>query len=156
MNRTTILCALMAVSAVGSGPALAQRDQDERHGQQSHERDRDEGRGQQSHQRNQPPGQEQRGRQDHGRQGERGPHGPPPEAHPGNSWQDERGAGPDHRLHRGDRLPPDYHNRYYVVDDWRGHHLSAPPHGYHWVQVGGDYVLVAVATGIIMSLLLNQ
>jgi Ni/Co efflux regulator RcnB len=43
-----------------------------------------------------------------------------------------------------------------VVDDWRNHHLSAPPRGYHWVQVGGDYVLVAIATGIILQLLLNN
>jgi Ni/Co efflux regulator RcnB len=69
---------------------------------------------------------------------------------------DERGAGPDHRFHRGDRLPTKYRNRTYVVDDWRGHRLSAPPRGYHWVQVGGDYVLVAIATGVILQLLLNN
>lgn len=43
-----------------------------------------------------------------------------------------------------------------VVDDWRGHRLSAPPRGYHWVQVGADYVLVAIATGIILQLILDQ
>ena len=47
-------------------------------------------------------------------------------------------------------------NRGYVVDDWRGHRLSAPSRGYHWVQTGGDYVLVATATGIITQILLNQ
>jgi Ni/Co efflux regulator RcnB len=67
-----------------------------------------------------------------------------------------RGAGPDHAWYRGDRLPTYYRGRYYVVDDWRGHHLYAPPQGYHWVQAGGDYVLVAIATGIIASILLNQ
>lgn len=67
-----------------------------------------------------------------------------------------RGAGPDHRFHRGDRLPWEYRNRTYVVDDWRGHRLSAPPRGYHWVQMGADYVLVAVATGLIVQLLLGQ
>ncbi|HVZ45703.1 MAG TPA: RcnB family protein [Ramlibacter sp.] len=70
--------------------------------------------------------------------------------------RDERGAGPDHEFHRGDRLPAEYRNRTYVVDDWRGHHLSAPPRGYHWVQTGGDYVLAAVATGVILQLLLNH
>ena len=44
----------------------------------------------------------------------------------------------------------------YVVDDWRGHHLSAPPRGYHWVQTGSDYVLVAIATGVILQLLLSH
>lgn len=70
--------------------------------------------------------------------------------------RDRRGAGPDHEFHRGGRLPPEYRHRQYVVDDWRGHHLSAPPRGYHWVQTGGDYVLVAIATGVILQLLLND
>jgi len=43
-----------------------------------------------------------------------------------------------------------------VVNDWRGHHLSPPPRGYQWVQVGNDYVLAAIATGIIAQLLLNN
>jgi Ni/Co efflux regulator RcnB len=74
----------------------------------------------------------------------------------GDPHQGERGAGPDHQYHRGDRLPAEYRNRSYVVDDWRGHHLSAPPRGYHWVQTGSDYVLVAIATGVILQLLLNN
>ena len=73
-----------------------------------------------------------------------------------NERRDERGAGPNHAFHRGERLPAEYRHRQYVVDDWRGHNLSAPPRGYHWVQTGGDYVLVAIATGIILQLLLNN
>ena len=69
---------------------------------------------------------------------------------------DGPGAGPDHAFYRGGRLPHEYRNRQYVVDDWRGHHLSAPPRGYHWVQTGGDYVLAAIATGVIASILLNH
>lgn len=68
---------------------------------------------------------------------------------------DERGAGPDHNFRRGGRLPVYYRTQYYVVDDWRGHRLSAPPRGYHWVQTGSDYVLVAIATGIILQIFLN-
>ena len=67
-----------------------------------------------------------------------------------------RGAGPRHDLHRGGRLPSEYRNRQYVVNDWRGHRLSAPPRGYQWVQAGSDYVLVAAATGLIASIFLNQ
>jgi len=67
-----------------------------------------------------------------------------------------RGVGPNHAWYRGDRLPYEYRTRHYVVDDWRSHHLYAPPRGYQWVQSGGDYLLVAVATGIIASILLNQ
>jgi Ni/Co efflux regulator RcnB len=68
----------------------------------------------------------------------------------------ERGAGPDHAYYRGERMPLQYRSRQYVVEDWRSHRLSAPPRGYHWVQSGGDYVLVAIATGIILQLLLNN
>jgi Ni/Co efflux regulator RcnB len=57
--------------------------------------------------------------------------------------------------HRGGRMPQQYRSHQYVVNDWRGHHLSAPPRGYQWVQVGNDYVLAAIATGIIAQLLLN-
>ena len=44
----------------------------------------------------------------------------------------------------------------YVVEDWPRHRLSAPPAGYHWVQTGSDYLLVAIATGVIAQLLLNN
>lgn len=94
-----------------------------------------------------------------------GAHGPQRGAAPGRDGRgayDERGgykgrgAGPDHNFYRGGRLPQQYRSHQYVVDDWRGHHLSAPPRGYHWVRTGGDYVLVAIATGIIAQLLLSQ
>ena len=68
----------------------------------------------------------------------------------------ERGAGPNHDFRRGGRLSAEYRNRQYVVDDWRAHRLSAPPRGYHWVQTGPDYVLVAITTGIIAQILLSQ
>jgi Ni/Co efflux regulator RcnB len=71
-------------------------------------------------------------------------------------FDDERGAGPGHSFYRGDRLPNEYRGNRYVVDDWHGHGLRAPPRGYHWVQTGGDYVLVAIATGVILELLLSR
>ncbi|MBP6801054.1 hypothetical protein ETQ85_16015 [Zoogloea oleivorans] len=79
---------------------------------------------------------------------------PPPQAY----REDRRGpgAGPQRNFYRGDRLPSEYRHRNYVVNDWRGHRLSPPPRGYHWVQAGGDYVLVAIATGVILQILLNQ
>jgi Ni/Co efflux regulator RcnB len=66
-----------------------------------------------------------------------------------------RGAGPSHNFYRGGRLPAEYRDHRYVVSDWRGHHLSAPPRGYQWVQTGDDFVLAAIATGVIASVLLN-
>jgi Ni/Co efflux regulator RcnB len=70
--------------------------------------------------------------------------------------RDGRGAGPNHTFYRGGRLPVEYRHRHYVIEDWRGYHLSAPPRGYHWVQTGSDYVLIAIATGIIASIFLSQ
>jgi Ni/Co efflux regulator RcnB len=68
----------------------------------------------------------------------------------------ERGAGPEHSYYRGERLPAYYRSNQYVVNDWRGHRLSAPPRGYHWVQTGGDYVLVAIATGLSLNMIINN
>jgi Ni/Co efflux regulator RcnB len=62
--------------------------------------------------------------------------------------------GPDYR--RGGYIPYEYRNRQYVVTNWRDHHLNAPPRGQQWVQVGSDYVLIAIATGIIAQLVLSR
>ena len=35
--------------------------------------------------------------------------------------------------------------------DYKQQHLRAPPHGYEWRMVDGNYVLAAVATGVIAS-----
>ena len=56
---------------------------------------------------------------------------------------------------RGATIPREYRNRQYVVVNHRTHRLSAPPRGHQWVQVGADYVLIAVATGLIAHLVLN-
>ena len=77
--------------------------------------------------------------------------GPPPHAQRG-----RHGAGPQHNWVRGSRIPPQYRTRHYVVNDWRGHRLAPPPRGYHWVQNGGDYLLVAIATGVIAQLILSN
>lgn len=59
--------------------------------------------------------------------------------------------GPEFR--RGGYIPYEYRNRQYVVVNHSQHHLHAPPRGHQWVQVGGDYVLIAIATGLIASVL---
>jgi Ni/Co efflux regulator RcnB len=35
--------------------------------------------------------------------------------------------------------------------DYHHYHLNAPPRGYEWREVDGNYVLAAVATGVIAS-----
>jgi Ni/Co efflux regulator RcnB len=37
--------------------------------------------------------------------------------------------------------------------DYHAHHLKAPPRGYEWREVDGNYVLAAVATGVIASVI---
>jgi Ni/Co efflux regulator RcnB len=138
MNSKKIIAAIAAVCLLAGGAAFAK---DKDHGD-----DR----------------RDERGHQDNGRHGdnrgherdnhERQSHN---ERDDHNNRYEERGAGPDHNFRRGERLPVYYRHPYYVVDDWRGHRLSAPPRGYHWVQTGSDYVLVAIATGIIFQILVN-
>lgn len=57
---------------------------------------------------------------------------------------------------RGRHLPHDLRIPQYVVVNPHRHHLRTPPRGHHWVQVGGDYVLVAIATGIIANIIFNH
>ena len=88
----------------------------------------------------------------HGKPGH--PHGGPPGhryGHPGG-----RGAGPAHDWYRGGHVPPMYRSRHYVVSDWRHHHLAPPPRGYQWVQYGGDYVMIAVGSGLIAQIVLSN
>jgi Ni/Co efflux regulator RcnB len=65
-------------------------------------------------------------------------------AHPRAEWR------------RGGYVPREYRGRNYVVGDWRGHRLQQPPRGYQWVGVGGDYVLAAIATGLIAQIIAGQ
>jgi Ni/Co efflux regulator RcnB len=59
-----------------------------------------------------------------------------------------------HRWGKGERIPPEYRDRQYVIDDWREHRLAPPPRGYPWVGVGGDYYLVA-PTGIVFNVMIG-
>ena len=57
---------------------------------------------------------------------------------------------------RGQRLPADYRHRYQVVD-YHARHLPPPRRGYHYVQDDtGNVLLVAVATGLIASIIANH
>jgi len=134
MNNKTVAAAIMAMIMSTGGSAFAQGKSD----RDDHKGNRDDRGHQNQSQRN--GHQDWRDNPGHAKQAQR---------------RDERGAGPNHSYHRGDRLPAEYRHRQYVVNDWRSHRLSAPPRGYHWVQTGGDYVLVAIATGIILQLFLN-
>jgi Ni/Co efflux regulator RcnB len=85
-------------------------------------------------------------------------------SHRRNDRHEQRAHGQRHYYHgargpefaRGHAIPRQLRTHQYVVINPRQHRLSVPPRGHQWVQVGADYVLVAVATGIIASIILNH
>jgi Ni/Co efflux regulator RcnB len=130
MNNKAIISATMAVCLMASVSAFAQNN--------DHRNDRNDRNDQAQH-----DNDHNRGNDDHN-DSRSSPH------------NESRGAGPRHDMHRGERLSNDYRGNKYVVNDWRNRHLSAPPRGSHWVRAGDDYVLVAITTGIIAQILLNN
>jgi Ni/Co efflux regulator RcnB len=92
-----------------------------------------------------------RGHDDHRQRGDdhRGPryyHGGPRYYHGG-----PRYYGHPHRWARGHR----YYGPTYVVSNYGYYRLRPPPRGYHWVRADNDYLLVAIATGIILDVALH-
>jgi len=144
MKNTWIASALIALSMAASGNALADRD-DHRHG---HGHDKHE-----KHDKHYKHGDRHHDRHD-GPRGKAKPHyyGDARYYH----HDDHRGAGPRHDLRRGHHLSREYRHDRYVVRDWRARHLSAPPRGHHWVRAGNDYVLAAIATGLIAQVLFSN
>jgi Ni/Co efflux regulator RcnB len=55
---------------------------------------------------------------------------------------------------RGGHMPVEYRTTRYYVDDYRVYHLRQPQRGYRWVRSdNGDFLMVAIATGIIASII---
>lgn len=62
-----------------------------------------------------------------------------------------------HHFRRGEYLPSHEWRQAHFVRDWRARRLYAPAPGYGWVQADtGDYLLVALATGLIANILVAQ
>ena len=57
--------------------------------------------------------------------------------------------------HKGGRVDHDEWSRGQRVN-YRTQHLRKPPRGYEWRNVNGDYVLGAIAIGVIADMLLNH
>jgi Ni/Co efflux regulator RcnB len=74
-------------------------------------------------------------------------YGPPPQAYYGNPYYRPGYVA----WRRGAVLP--HHYRGYVVHDYHRYRLRPPPRGYAWYQVGNDYLLAAVATGLIFEII---
>ena len=77
-------------------------------------------------------------------------YGPPPQAYYGNPQYRPGYAA----WRRGSNLPSYY--RGYVVRDYHRYHLRQPPRGYAWYRVGDDYLLAAIASGVIFDIIANN
>ncbi|HEX4199113.1 MAG TPA: RcnB family protein [Caulobacteraceae bacterium] len=66
-------------------------------------------------------------------------------------WGRDQGAG--HHWSKGERMGPNDWQHATPVD-YRAHHLRPPPRGYEWRQSNGQYVLAAIASGAIASIIL--
>jgi Ni/Co efflux regulator RcnB len=75
-------------------------------------------------------------------------------------WHDNGhhyGHGPGPRYYRGQHLPPRYMGSSYYVHDYRHYRLHDPRPGYRWVRSDdGQFLLVAIATGLVVEALLSQ
>ncbi|ATQ42683.1 RcnB family protein [Caulobacter mirabilis] len=79
-------------------------------------------------------------------------YGPPP-----SSYYGRPGYRPGYASwRRGAYLPPYYRDRGYVVYDYGRYGLRPPPRGYYWYRDGSDYLLAAVATGLILDVIINR
>ncbi|MCC8395647.1 RcnB family protein [Paraburkholderia sp. MMS20-SJTR3] len=74
-----------------------------------------------------------------------GPPPPPPDAGAtgGSGRMQVMPSIPHRDWHKGQRVPTDYRDHIFALDDWRGHGLNAPPRGHRWLGVNGDYILVS-------------
>ena len=57
---------------------------------------------------------------------------------------------------RGERLPIAYRAPAYIVPDPAYYRLAPPPPGYYWVRVGNNAVLAAIATGVVLDVIVND
>jgi Ni/Co efflux regulator RcnB len=57
-----------------------------------------------------------------------------------------------HDWHKGDQIGADDWNRGEHIANYSHYHLKRPPHGYEWRRVDNNYVLAAVAGGVIASI----
>jgi len=68
-------------------------------------------------------------------------------------WATDQGA--NHHWARGERMGYNDWNGARVVD-YRQYHLRAPRRGYEWRESNGQYVLGAVATGLVTSIAIEN
>lgn len=77
-------------------------------------------------------------------------YGAPPRAYYG-----DRYYRPDYRRWERGYYAPSYY-RGDVVYDYHRHGLRHPPRGYRWVRADHDYLLIAIASGLIADVIINS
>lgn len=153
MKTSAIVCAVLA-GTLGFGSVAQAQD---RHGPGGHDRGH---RVEQRHDRHDRHDNRWDGRRDHDRrQPQARWHQPRPVYQPPRYVvQQPRYYQPHHghRFYRGGYLPHQYRSNVYYVNNWQAYPgLYAPPYGQQWVNVDGQFLLVALATGLIANALLN-
>ncbi|MDO9337253.1 MAG: DUF3824 domain-containing protein [Caulobacteraceae bacterium] len=76
-------------------------------------------------------------------------YGPPPSAYYNDPYYRPGYAA----WRRGAYLPSYYRSNSYRVYDYGRYRLRAPPRGYYWYRSGNDYLLAAIATGLIYEVI---
>jgi Ni/Co efflux regulator RcnB len=75
----------------------------------------------------------------------------------GNPGQAGHQGQENHRdWHEGGHVPDRYRDDSHWVRNWHDRDLPEPPRGHRWLEIDGDYVLAAVATGVITSIILGH
>lgn len=86
--------------------------------------------------------------QDHGNSHGNGQGNPGQAGHQGQANQRD--------WHEGGHVPDRYRDDSHWVQNWHDRDLPEPPRGHRWLEIDGDYVLAAVATGVITSIILGH
>ncbi|HTV83784.1 MAG TPA: RcnB family protein [Dyella sp.] len=81
--------------------------------------------------------------------------GPPPPSPPASKYHGMYDQGRHEGWYRkGGHVPASYRGSRYVVSDWKRYRLKPPPRGYQYIRSdNGDFLLAAIATGTILSII---
>lgn len=152
--------ALLFAATMASAPAMARdhgRDRDRDNGRYSHNDDRgrhdDRGRDRYDDRRD----YAKHDRYYNDRRGDHNYRPAPPRVVYRPAYRSGYGYGGAPRWSRGHRYDYRGYGPTYVVNNYHGYGLRPPPRGYYWRRSdAGDFLLVAVATGIISDLILRH
>ena len=56
---------------------------------------------------------------------------------------------------KGGRVPDEYRDHRYVVENWHEYRLAPPPYGYRWVRSDDNYLLVSIGDNMILDLVIR-